>query len=186
MSRFAKIVRQVCRVRCPQQRRRGRLCGIAVAMLALLVVSSVTASPESPTSTPKPTPAANAKQGAKPTPKGIALSSRLAPAGEPIYASRPVPQQRRTTRASAVPRLIPPSPGSDWGTAVFMWNGQWVRTPVYYGVYRQKERIGLEQQRRGEDKVTPEQRRLWQRMDRPWGTPWRSFSTPDEHGYPNN
>jgi hypothetical protein len=31
-----------------------------------------------------------------------------------------------------------------------------------------------------------EQEELWRRMDRPWGTPWRSFSAPDEHNYPNN
>ena len=31
-----------------------------------------------------------------------------------------------------------------------------------------------------------EQRRLEQRMSRPPGTPWRNFSAPDEHGYPNN
>ena len=39
---------------------------------------------------------------------------------------------------------------------------------------------------KGDNKITAEQRRLWQRTDRPWGTPWRSFSTLDEHGYPNN
>jgi hypothetical protein len=39
---------------------------------------------------------------------------------------------------------------------------------------------------KGDEKVTAEQRRLWKRMDRPWGTPWPSFSAPDEHGYPNN
>lgn len=41
--------------------------------------------------------------------------------------------------------------------------------------------------RTGDDEgVSEEQRRLWRRMDRPWGTPWRSFSSEDEHGYPNN
>jgi hypothetical protein len=39
---------------------------------------------------------------------------------------------------------------------------------------------------KGDEKITPEQRELWRRMDRPFGTPWRSFSAPDEHGYPNN
>ena len=34
--------------------------------------------------------------------------------------------------------------------------------------------------------ISEKQRQLWQRMDRPWGTPWRSFSSEDEHGYPNN
>jgi hypothetical protein len=41
--------------------------------------------------------------------------------------------------------------------------------------------------RTGNDEgISEEQRRLWRRMDRPWGTPWRSFSSEDEHGYPNN
>jgi hypothetical protein len=33
---------------------------------------------------------------------------------------------------------------------------------------------------------TYEDYRLEQRMSRPPGTPWRNFSAPDEHGYPNN
>jgi hypothetical protein len=33
---------------------------------------------------------------------------------------------------------------------------------------------------------TYEDYRLEQRMSRPPGIPWRNFSAPDEHGYPNN
>lgn len=40
--------------------------------------------------------------------------------------------------------------------------------------------------RHNADEITSEQRELWRRMNRPWGTPWRSFAAPDEHGYPNN
>ena len=40
--------------------------------------------------------------------------------------------------------------------------------------------------RHNTDDITSEQRELWRRMDRPFGTPWRSFSSEDEHGYPNN
>jgi hypothetical protein len=43
-----------------------------------------------------------------------------------------------------------------------------------------------EQASNDEERSSYEQRRLEQRMSRPPGTPWRNFSAPDEHGYPNN
>jgi hypothetical protein len=40
--------------------------------------------------------------------------------------------------------------------------------------------------RHNEEAISPDQRELWRRMDRPFGVPWRSFSAEDEHGYPNH
>ena len=65
-------------------------------------------------------------------------------------------------------------------------NGHWIEMPVYYSVYRRNAQTGLEQEQRGEDEITPEQRELWRGMDRSFGVPWRLFSGEDEHGYPNN
>ena len=114
-----------------------------------------------------PTPTPKQKRGSR--------KQQTGPAGEPIYPSRPVSLGNSRKGGS-----------SDWGTTWVLRNGRYEQVPVYYGVYRRKEQIGLEQEQRGEDKITPEQRELWRRMDRPWGTPWRSFSSEDEHGYPNN
>jgi len=119
------------------------------------------------TYTPSPTPSP------KPTRKGakrIRQDKR-----EPVYPSRPV-----SPGTSAKPT------SSDWGTTRVLVNGHWIETPVYYGVYRRKEQIGLEQEQRGEDNITSEQQELWRRMSRPPGVPWRNFSTLDQYGYPNN
>ena len=96
-------------------------------------------------------------------------------AGEKIYPSEPLSEAKPEADLS-----------SDWGMAQVMRNGRYELVPVYYGVYRRKEQIGLEQEQRGEDNITPEQRELERRMSRPPGVPWRNFSAPDEHGYPNN
>jgi hypothetical protein len=119
--------------------------------------------------TPTPTPSP------KPKHKRDSRKRQTGPAGEPVYRSQPVSPGNSGKGGS-----------SDWGTTWVLRNGRYEQVPVYYGVYRRKEQIGLEQEQRGEDNITPEQRELWRRMDRPFGTPWRSFSTEDEHGYPNN
>jgi hypothetical protein len=126
-------------------------------------ISTSTTSTPTPTPTPKP----------EPTPRS--RKHQAGPAGEPIYPSRPVSPGNSRKGGS-----------SDWGTTWVLRNGRYEQVPVYHGVYRRKEQIGLEQERQGEDNITPEQRELWRRMDRPFGTPWRSFAAPDEHGYPNN
>jgi len=95
--------------------------------------------------------------------------------GEKIYPSEPLSEAKAKAPLS-----------SDWGTVWVLRNGRYELEPVYYGVYRRKEQIGLEQEQRGEDNITPEQRELERRMSRPPGVPWRNFSAPDEHGYPNN
>lgn len=137
------------------------LCRRGAAALVFFLISNVLASPELPTATPKPRPAASVKQRAKAASGGIARASSLAPASEPIYPSRPIgtaPARRKTkAELEAYRRRLE----QDWDKEV---------------ARREK----------GDDKITPQQRRLWQRLDRPWGTLWRSFSAPDEHGYPNN
>jgi hypothetical protein len=117
--------------------------------------------------TPTPTP--------KPKHKRDSSKHQTGPAGEPIYPSRPVSPGNSGKGSS-----------SDWGTTWVLRNGRYEQVPVYYGVYRRKEQMGLEQEQRGEDNITPEQRELWRRMDRPFGTQWRSFSSEDSGGYPNN
>jgi hypothetical protein len=53
---------------------------------------------------------------------------------------------------------------------------------------RQKQRVVRRQRAPIYDRYheTYEDYRLDQRMTRPPVTPWRNFSAPDEHGYPNN
>jgi hypothetical protein len=118
------------------------------------------ASGTTPTPTPKP----------KHTPHS--RKQQTGPTGDPIYRSQPVSPKNSRKGSS-----------SDWGTTWVLRNGQ---VPVYYGVYRRKEQIGLAQERQGEDNITSEQRELWRRMDRPFGVPYRSFITPDENGYMND
>ena len=94
----------------------------------------------------------------KPSLKSDSPHTRPAQTGEPIYASRPLctaPSKQKTkAELEAYRRTLE----RDWDKEV---------------ARREK----------GDDKITAEQRRLWQRADRPWGTPWRSFSAPDEHGF---
>ena len=125
----------------------------------------VTYDAPSPTPTPKPDTKRPNRSG----------RGGKAGAGEKIYPSEPL---------SAAKPEAPLS--SDWRMTRLMRNGRYELVPVYYGVYRRKEQIGLEQEERGEDNITPEQRELERRMSRPPGVPWRNFSAPDEHGYPNN
>jgi hypothetical protein len=77
-----------------------------VTVVLYFLISAALASPESPTLTAKPRPAANAKQAAESAKKTIARNPRLAGTvatslGEPIYASRLV------TTSSALARSRP-------------------------------------------------------------------------------
>jgi hypothetical protein len=94
--------------------------------------------------TPTPTP--------KPKHKRDSRKQQTGPAGEPIYPSRPLSSAKSTKRTS-----------SDWGMTWALRNGGYEQIPVYYGVYRHREQIGLEQERQGEDNITSEQRELWRR-----------------------
>jgi hypothetical protein len=61
-------------------------------------------------------------------------------------------------------------------------------TPRSTSTPRQKKRVVRRQRAPRYDQFheTYEDYRLDQRMTRPFGTKWRNFSAPDEHGYPNN
>ena len=61
-------------------------------------------------------------------------------------------------------------------------------TPRPTSTPRQKKRVVRRQRAPRYDQFheTYEDYRLDQRMTRAPGTPWRNFSAPDEHGYPNN
>lgn len=197
------------------------LCALAATALLFSLICTVTASPEAPTATPKPTPVAKTKEAAESAKKTISRDPRFAGTvgtsrGEPIYASRPM------TAGSVLAPSRRPSVTVWRGWRVGLdgnpVRGQYARLPdgrlvdmsfeiqweynAQHGIPRPgKTKAELEAYRRrlaqdwdkeiprrekGDGKITPEQRRSWQRLDRPWGTPWRSFSAPDEHSYPNN